>query len=217
MKFRTFTALTLGLLAAGFLMASPAKADDLRAPQNAALRTDVATGEFEGAKSFIDSMAQRGINFLADPNISQEQRKGEFRKLLQSSFDTATIGKFALGTYWRTATPAQQGEYLKLFNSMIVEVYSKRFDEYKGQKVEVRGARADNTDVIVNSVIVPQGGGDQVSVDWRVRKKGGQYKIIDVIVEGVSMAVTQRSDFASVIQRGGGSVDVLINHLRGQG
>lgn len=193
MKFRVLALAALGLLAL-VSVSAPAKAADL-----------------EAAKSFVNSMAQRGINFLADPNLSMDGRRAEFRKLLQSSFDTATIGKFALGPYWRQATPAQQTEYQKLFNNMIVDIYSKRFDEYKGQKVEVTSARADGAkDVIVSSTIVPTDGGESVPVDWRVRNN----KIIDVIVAGVSMAVTQRSDFAAVIQRGGGSVDALIAELR---
>lgn len=194
MKFTVFPLVALALMAVVTFTAPAAKAADL-----------------EGSKKFIDSMAQRGINFLADPNLSVDGRKAEFDKLLQTSFDTATIGKFALGTYWKTATPAQQTEYQKLFKSMIIEVYSKRFNEYKGQKIQVTGARADgDRDVLVSSTIIPPDGGDSVPVDWRVRNN----KVIDVIVAGVSMAVNQRSDFASVIQRGGGNVDVLLQHLR---
>ena len=97
---------------------------------------------------------------------------------------------------------------------MVVKVYSDRFKEYKGQKFEVRGARPEGEkDVIVTSFILPEGG-PEVQVDWRVRSKNGRFQVIDVIVEGVSMSVTQRSDFASVIQRGGGNVDVLLAHLQ---
>lgn len=172
-------------------------------------------GDVEGAKSFINNMAQQGIGFLADQSLSEEQRKAEFRKLLNSSFDMATIGRFALGKNWKTATPAQQAEYQKLFKEMIVEVYSRRFNDYNGQKLEVTGATPDqNGDVVVNSSIIPPNG-QTVKVDWRVRNKGNGYKVVDIIVEGVSMALTQRSDFDSVIQRGGGNVDVLLQHLRG--
>jgi phospholipid transport system substrate-binding protein len=173
-----------------------------------------AYADAAGAEKFVDSMAQKAIGFLGDEALSQEQRKKEFNTLLQHHFDLDTIGRFALGRYWAQATPAQQKEYLRLFNKMVIEVYSRRFDEYKGQDVQVKGSRADGEkDMIVKSVIVPDEGAE-VSVDWRVRNKGGSYKIIDVIVEGVSMAVTQRSDFASVIQRGGGKIDVLIEHLK---
>jgi phospholipid transport system substrate-binding protein len=111
-------------------------------------------------------------------------------------------------------TSAQRTEYTASFKKMIVEVYSRRFSEYEGQKLEVRGSRPEGTaDVLVKSAIVPPSG-PEVAVDWRVRSSNGQYKVVDVIVEGVSMAVTQRADFASVIQRGGGDVEVLLAHLR---
>lgn len=167
-----------------------------------------------GAQKFIDGMAQRALDFLANATLSQEQKSNEFRKLLQDSFDLETIGRFALGRYWQTATPEERKEYQKLFRNMIVEVYSARFKEYKGQHVETRSVRLDgDKDTLVTSFIV-QEDGSEIQVDWRVRYKSGHYQIVDVIVEGVSMSVTQRSDFSSVIQRGGGSIQALLTHLR---
>lgn len=161
-------------------------------------------------------MGDRGINFLGNQSMSQSAKTAEFRSLLNESFDMATIGRFALGTYWKSATPAQQKEYMKLFNNMIVKVYAKRFSDYKGQKFEVKSVRKEGEkDHIVTSFIIPADGA-QVQVDWRVRSKGGAYRVVDIIVEGVSMSMTQRSDFASVIQRGGGNVDALLVHLRQQ-
>lgn len=169
-----------------------------------------------GAKSFIEGMAQRGLDFLSNSSMSHDQKTGQFKKLLQDSFDLDTIGRFSLGRYWNTATEAQRKEYLGLFRNMIIRIYSNRFGEYKGQKFETRSARPDgDKDTIVTSFIVSQNS-PEVQVDWRVRYKNGSYKIVDVIVEGVSMSVTQRSDFSSVIQRGGGDVQVLINHLKSQ-
>ncbi|MGB4108143.1 MAG: ABC transporter substrate-binding protein [Alphaproteobacteria bacterium] len=188
-----------------------ALAMDLREMPRSTLAVTVAA-DTEAAKKFIDKMTQTGIGFLGNEGLSDEQRTAEFRKLLNSNFDMATIGRFALGRYWKTATPAQQSEYQKLFKTMIVKIYSRRFKDYNGQKLEITGARVDGeTDVMVSSSIIPPDG-QKVSVDWRVRNN----KVVDILVEGVSMALTQRSDFASVIQRGGGNVDVLLQHLRQQ-
>ena len=134
--------------------------------------------------------------------------------MLDDSFDIKTIGRFALGRYWRQATSAQKKEYLRLFQDMIVNVYSRRFGDYNGEKFEVLSARGQGpSDVIVISQIIPKSGA-AISIDWRVRKKSERLVVIDIIVEGVSMALTQRSDFAAVIQRGGGKVDVLLEHWR---
>lgn len=168
-----------------------------------------------GAEKFIDSMANRAIGFLGNESLSADAKKKEFRSLLRANFDMKTLGRFALGRYWTTASPAQRDEYQKLFEAMIVDVYSSRFSEYKGQDLEVRSSRMDGEkDVNVTSFVVDKNSGQDIQVDWRVRYKDGSYRVVDVIVEGVSMAVTQRSDFSAVIQRGGGEVAVLIDHLK---
>ncbi|MBI2234007.1 MAG: ABC transporter substrate-binding protein [Micavibrio aeruginosavorus] len=169
----------------------------------------------EGAENFISSMARRALDFLGNAQQTQAQKSESFRRLLEDNYDMETIGRFTMGRYWKTATPAQRTEYQRLFKKRVVEMYSNRFSEYKGQKFETRGARAEGeNDTIVSSMIIPVDGTPEVSVDWRVRYKDGRYRVVDVIVAGVSMSVTQRSDFASVIQQGGGDVQVLIDHLK---
>jgi phospholipid transport system substrate-binding protein len=168
----------------------------------------------DGAKSFVQSVTDRGIGFLGSSDLSHDQRKAEFSKLLSDSFDMKTIARFSLGRYWKSASKDQQKEYLNLFEKMIIEVYSQRFSDYQGEKIEVNQVRQETErDVLVTTFIVPASG-PEIQVDWRVRYKNGDYKIVDIVVEGVSMALTQRADFASVIQRGGGQMDVLLAHLR---
>ncbi|MBL8641466.1 MAG: ABC transporter substrate-binding protein [Alphaproteobacteria bacterium] len=167
------------------------------------------------AFNFVKDTAERGLTFLSKPNTTEEEKKAEFKKLLNSSFDMESIGRFTLGRYWNVATPAQQAQYQSLFRKMVVNVYAQRFGDYKGQKFEVKSARpVGRDDVLVSSFIIPTDGSDNIQVDWRVRNRDGAIKIVDVLVAGVSMSVTQRSDFSSVIQRGGGKVDVLIDYLK---
>ncbi len=169
----------------------------------------------EGALKFVRATAEKGIGFITAPNTTEAQKKQEFRKLLDNQFDLETIGRFALGRYWNVASKQEQAEYMKLFKQMVVNVYSERFSDYNGQKFEARTFRTlDGKDTLVSSYLIPQNGGEDVQVDWRVRHNNGKYKIVDVIVAGVSMSVTQRSDFASVIQRGGGNVSALITELK---
>lgn len=170
--------------------------------------------ENEAARKFVDRVAQKGIQIISNKDLSDSGRKKAFSKLLRDNFDMKTIGRFSLGRYWRTSTPEQQKEYLKLFEKMVVDVYSRRFSEYTGQVLEVQDARSEGkSDIVVTSYVTHETHPD-IRVDWRVRHKNGRYKVVDIIVEGVSMAVTQRSDFASVIQRGGGQVNVLLAHLK---
>ena len=168
------------------------------------------------AQAFVDRMGHRAIGFLSNADLTQTQKERQFRRLLKDSFDMNTIGRFAIGRYWNAATAEQRKNYQKLFENMVVDVYAARFNEYQGQTFEVAGARTDGVkDTMVTSFILPDAG-PKIQVDWRVRKKKSGYKIVDVIIEGVSMSVTQRSDFSSVIQRGGGDVGVLLAHLESQ-
>lgn len=167
-----------------------------------------------GAESFVASMAKRALDFLGNAQQTQAQKTESFRRLLEDNYDMEAIGRFTLGRYWKTATPAQQAEFQKLFRNYVVTMYAQRFSEYKGQKFDVTGSRADGNDVIVSSKVLPADGGQEVQVDWRVRPAGGHYRVVDVIVAGVSQSVTQRQDFNSVIQQGGGNVDALLNSLK---
>ena len=121
-----------------------------------------------------------------------------------------------MGTYWRNASDTQRNEYLGLFENNLVSVYTTRFEDYSGQTLKVSGFIASGeTDSIVSSKVI-QKDGPAVNVEWRVRKQDGNFKIVDVVVEGISMSVTQRSDFTSVIQRSGDSIGSLLASLRVQ-
>lgn len=167
------------------------------------------------AAQFVQKLGDKALTSLTARDIPAAERSKRVRALLTENFDIATISKFVLGTHWREATDAQRGEYGKLFEEMIVQTYTQRFADYSGQSFKVNGATADGSkDTIVNSVILQNGGGPPVDVDWRVRDKGGSLKIVDVLVDNISMSVTQRSDFDFVIQGGGGKVETLLSTLR---
>lgn len=207
--FRNLTLATIAVVS--WTCLHPLKAIAQQSAPQAAASTDPAA---QGATSFINTMASKAVQFLGDKSLSELQKKSQFRTLLFADFDMDTIGRFSLGTYWNSATPAQRQQYLSLFREMIAQVYSQRFEGYNGQKFQVKGSEsAGGNDTLVHSSIIPTDG-PEIDVDWRVRNKGGQYKVVDVVVAGVSMAVTQRSDFSSVIQRGGGNINVLLDHLR---
>ncbi|MBU6235782.1 MAG: ABC transporter substrate-binding protein [Alphaproteobacteria bacterium] len=174
----------------------------------------VSANDGAAAKSMISRLGDEAIRTISNSGLDEASKKQTFRRLLTQNFDMATIGRFAMGKYWRQATPQQQAEYTRLYEKMIVDVYTARFNKYSGQTFEVTDTRVDESGDIVVSSNVVSSGSTPVSVDWRVRPKGGGYRIIDVMVEGVSMAVTQRNDFAGVIQQGGGTVDALLDYLK---
>ena len=163
---------------------------------------------------FVSGLAQRTIDVLLSTR-SQAEREAKFHELVDQAFDVPAIARFVLGPYWRTATDAQREEFQKLFETYIVHVSAVRFGGYSGEQLKVTGSRPEgDKTVFVKSQIVRVGNAPPVNADWRVVKTDRGLKIVDVIVEGVSMAVTEREEFSSVIQRGGGQVEVLLRELR---
>ncbi len=166
------------------------------------------------ARNFIETLADQTIQTLAVKGISRTERVARFRKLLTRNFDIETIGRWVLGRFWRHANIAQKKEYLKLFENLIVGTYADRFERYAGEKLLiVKALSQSDKDVVVYTKIARPTSEAPLKVDWRVRLRGGNFVIVDVIVEGVSMGQTQRSEFASAIRRDGG-LDGFIAELK---
>lgn len=164
----------------------------------------------EDAIAFVQQGGQEMLDILSAP--PGQARRDEFRRWLNANFDLDTLAGMALGSYAQSATPEQLSAYDEAFSDYIVVTYEFRFDAFSDYSFEVgRGRPLGDTDQVVRTqVIDPQG--KAVVVDFRVRKQGGSFKVIDVAVEGLSMLKTQRDEFAAVIQRQG--IDGLIDSLR---
>jgi phospholipid transport system substrate-binding protein len=166
----------------------------------------------QDARSFVGTLGQQAIQVLG-PSASAAQRVARFRELFHNDFDIPGIGQFVLGRYWRVATPQEQQDFLGLFREYLVRAYSARLSEYAGEQFRVTASRPNGEETIVASEII-RPNGNRIAVDWHLIGSAGSYKITDVYVGGVSMKVTQRDEFASVIQRNGGRVEALIAQLR---
>jgi phospholipid transport system substrate-binding protein len=166
----------------------------------------------QDARAFVGNLGQEAIAVLG-PSVPPAQRVARFRQLFHNDFDVPGIGQFVLGRYWHVATPQEQQEFLGLFQEYIVRSYSARLGEYGGEPFRVTGSRPNGEETIVNSEIV-RGNGNKIVVDWYLTGSTGHHKITDVYVGGVSMKVTQRDEFGSVINRNGGRVGALIAQLQ---
>jgi phospholipid transport system substrate-binding protein len=165
---------------------------------------------------FIQNLGNRAITVIANKSLTPEQREEQYRQILRDSFDLQTIGRFALGNNWNMATPQQQQEYMKLFEELVVRTYSDRLGLYKGESFQVKAVRQESSnDFLVHSEIQHPGGEPPTIIDWRVRKEGdNKFAVLDVVVDGVSQSVTQRQEYASIIQNAGGNIDALLTRMR---
>ena len=186
------------LVAAAWLIAGPALAVQKASPDEAA--------------TFIQSLGEEALSVLGESNGSLAQREAQVRDLLSRSFDLKTIGRFVLGQSWKRATPAQRSEYQQVFSQFVLYTYSRRLGGYSGESFKiVEHKPAGKRDALVTTRI-NRPSGPPLLASWRVRRVGDQHKIIDVVVEGASMVIAQRSEFKAVVQRQG--IDGLIESLR---
>jgi len=182
----------------------------IAAPLGAPARADSK----DDGKLVIQRMADQVVTILANQGMDRAAKEARFRQILGQNFDVQTIGAWVMGPPWREATPAQRAEYLKLFESYIVKVYTGQLSTYSGEKVIVIGADADGGGVEVVSRITDPKNNRTVEVKWRLRQSGAQLKVRDVVIENISMSQTQRREFAAVFQQRGNTVDGLIAALR---
>jgi len=190
-----------------FLASATAAALLAALPAHAALSPD-------DAKRFIGGLSDEAIGSLTGTSVTQAERETRFRKLLKAHFDMPGISKFVLGRYWKLASGPQQSEFQKLFETLLVQSYAKTFAQYGGEKFQVTKSWADGDGSVVVNSHVDRPNGDIIHLDWRVADQTDAMRIIDLVVEGVSLRATHRSDFASAIQSNGGTVAGLLDVLR---
>lgn len=163
------------------------------------------------AVAFINQLGVQAIQVLG-PTVPMPQRVQRFRQLFAADFDLPGIAQFTLGRYWRVATPDQQQQYVGLLHDYLAQAYAGRLAQYAGEKFTAINAQQQGDETVVFSEIIRNDGG-KIHVEWHLINNGG-WKISDAYVAGVSMKITQRDEFASVIQQGGGQVQYLLDRIR---
>ena len=167
------------------------------------------------AEAFVKGVTEDGIENIINANISQADKDKRFAKLFNSALDIQFIGQFVLGRYWRTATPEQRQEFIDAYRELNVQTWSKRFDEFKGRNFIFKGTDASNSanQIFVNST-VPMEQGEPAKVVWRVKQTGNEFKIVDIIIENVSLAITARNEYTAFIKQSPDGVAGLIKNLQ---
>jgi len=168
---------------------------------------------------FVRDFGDRVIATATDDSLSPGQQQAVLARLLSEGIDARRIGRFVLGKYGRRATDAQRAEFDRLFAASIVATYSRHLGSYAGETLEVRGAQMRGDPgargAIVSSRII-RPSGPTVSVEWRLRDDAGTWRIVDVVIEGISMALTQRAEYTAVIRASSDGVEGLLTRLRMQ-
>ena len=170
------------------------------------------------AEEVVQRLVDQVWQLLAERGVEQVDNQ-DLHSVLDEGTDLSLLGRLVLGRYWRHANPRQRTEYLRLFRHYMLQTFVQRLRQYAGTDLGHPGARfqiiasrpVGERDVLVQSRMAPPTT-PPLRVDWRLRERPGEPVIIDLIVEGISLLVTQRSEFAAILERSG--VDGLLAELR---
>lgn len=166
--------------------------------------------------AFIQATGNDLVAAINDTRASVAQRREKVAAVLRRAVDIQGVGRFILGRWWRQASPQEQAEYMRLFEETLIRNLSARFGEYQGVRFSLgRTQQRTEDDVLVNTVIERANSAPFV-LDWRVAEVHGHPRIVDVIAEGTSLRLTQRSEYSSVIQRNNGQVSALLAAMQQQ-
>ena len=171
------------------------------------------------AEAVVQDLAQQVWALLERHDLDRHSRLDELAGVLESRTDVDLLSRLVLGRYWRLMSDEQRTGYQELFRAVVMRDLATRLDRYASDasgSVDdhfqiVGGSGVSDDDVVVRSRVIREAG-KPVTVDWRLRQRPDGPVIIDLVIEGVSLLVSQRSEFASVIERS--DMDGLLAELR---
>ncbi len=169
---------------------------------------DVAAG------AFLESLTQDVFAKLTDPSLSQTEKERDLRSLFKQNFDVPAISRFVLGKHWRKASTAERQDFVDAFEEMNTRQFIAMVGKFSEEMFSVVKVQQDaaKPSLSLVSTEIGQSEGEPISAVWRVKNKDDQHKILDIVVEGVSMAITLRHEYGAVVKTDG--VDGLIAIMR---
>ncbi len=166
------------------------------------------------SKQFVTTVSNKIIALIKDKTLDERQKDYELRILLQNNFDLYSIGRFVLARYWRIANEQERKEYLLLFEDMLVKTYTDQFDEYANEIITVKDAYQGSDGGITVSSEATKDSRPPIHIDWKVYNTKHGLRILDIIVNGISMSITQRSEYAAIVQKHGGKIRGLLDEMK---
>ncbi len=167
----------------------------------------------EDAQKFVDTLANEALTTIGKKDLDRDVKQKKLQALFDDHVDIDWIARFVLGRNWRTATPEQQERYLENYRAFLLNNYTSNFENFTNSNYNiVRSTEGSKDGEYIVSMLLKRSGQEDIAVDYRLRKDGKQFKVIDIIAEGISLITSQRSEFNSVISRNG--LDFLIEQLK---
>ena len=166
----------------------------------------VMADDLTDVKKYAQGVIDDAIVKIFNKNLTTTaERIPPFRKVLNANLDFDFISNFVLGVYARGMSPEEKDNFIKEFSELNVYTFAKKFAAYSDQKIQVTDAQNGKKEgqYFVSSKVISNNPGDKdYIVDWRIIKDGDKYKVIDVIIEGVSMAMSYKNEYAPILKMG---------------
>jgi phospholipid transport system substrate-binding protein len=167
----------------------------------------------DGPTAVVQKMTQDAVDQLGRKDLSTEEKRHQVEQIAYANVDFDTMSRLVLARNWSQLSPAQQGEFVKLFKEHLALTYGRNIESYHNERVEVAGDRDEGRgDWTVKTKIVRGGGNADVLVDYRLRKEGDAWRVIDIVIERVSLVANFRSQFQEIMSHGGATE--LLDLLR---
>jgi len=162
------------------------------------------------ADVFVQSTVNRASNILSK-NISKEEKIEELKAIAKETVDIKGVGFYSLGSARKNLDDNQKKKYLDLFEGYFLKSFSSRLSEYTNPEIEVKGKEVLNKNyTIVNSILIATSERPEIKIDWRIYTKNHDNPLIrDLIIEGLSLARTQKEEFASILNSNDGDINSL--------
>ena len=163
---------------------------------------------------FVQSTVNRASQILSK-NISKEEKIDELKNIAKETVDIKGVGFYSLGSIRKTLNDNQKKQYLFLFENYFLKSFSSRLSEYTNPEIDVTNKEVLNKNyTIVNSILVATENRPEVKIDWRIYTKNPNNPLIrDLIIEGLSLARTQKEEFASILNSNDGDINALFKTL----
>ena len=176
--------------------------------------TNVSNVHSIEADVFVQSTVNRA-SLILSKNISKEEKINELKSIAKETVDIKAVGFYSLGSTRKSLDEIQKNQYSKLFENYFLKSFSSRLAEYTNPEIEVRDKKVLNENyTIVNSLLIGTSERPEVIIDWRIYTKNPENPLIrDLIIEGLSLARTQKEEFASILNSNDGDINMLFKTL----
>lgn len=171
-------------------------------------------GDTDQAEKFIATLL-RDLSAVVNGGKPVDAQKAAMRQIVYDGVDVDGVARFCLGRFWRTATPQQQKDYTEIFRNVMVSNITGKVGEYQGVSFTMGKGQVRAEEIAVASTVSRPGNAPN-KVDWLVADVSGKPKVIDVIAEGTSLRLTQRSDYGAFLAQNNNDVQALIDALKKQ-